>query len=247
MNFSRVTLRLMACVVALGATARPSDAGRYVLSASPHAETEDLDAAVRAEFGRRARVADWEVLKRSLTTTAKVQAFVDAIHLSSGESVLLYRNGMRWWENSIRHYSMTRNDHVLPGGYLSHDSIDDHFLDLGSWYGLSQKILVELRPEPQYSALTSIGDLNGDGVIDHATLALKSDRQYYLQTINGANGKQIKQVKIGDESEVLPLSLSSSGETISVLIKEYSSGGTLVQTWSRAGLRSLKEVDLPKK
>jgi hypothetical protein len=43
---------------------------------------------------------------------------------------------------------MERHDHAVPSGWLVHDNINNHFLDLGSWYGLRMRVLARLPVIP---------------------------------------------------------------------------------------------------
>jgi hypothetical protein len=53
---------------------------------------------------------------------------------------LVKSGGNRWWSGN-RHYWVERHNHVVPNGWLVHDQIDNHFIDLGSWYSISLRIL----------------------------------------------------------------------------------------------------------
>ncbi|CAK0777787.1 exported hypothetical protein [Gammaproteobacteria bacterium] len=59
----------------------------------------------------------------------------------------------------------------------------------------------------QYSEVTTIPDVNGDGIADQALLALISDK-YYLRIINSANGKQLRSLRLGSSKN---LTLSGIG------------------------------------
>lgn len=220
---------------------------RFALSSGLHNENENLDAIVRQEFGKRAIVADWDTLKRALNDSDKVQAFCDALGISSGESVLLYRGGTGGWEGSIRHYFATRNDHVLPGNYLAHDTIDDHFIDLGSWYDLSQHILVDRSPPPQYLDITGIPDVNDDGVDDEAILVLinYAEPKYFLRLVDGATGKQLKHVLVGKKKRIAATAVASVGSEISILVTKLASGTNVLQLRDASTLELTRVIRLP--
>ena len=118
---------------------------QYTLTASYYSETADLGAIVVDEFGPGAEVADWEDIK--MYFSENIEEFCDHVGLLGTEypvnGALCCRNGQRWWSGS-RHYWLARHDHHVPSGWLVHDHIDNHLLDLGSWYGMSLPVLVRL-------------------------------------------------------------------------------------------------------
>jgi hypothetical protein len=128
----------------LASITNPKEFEGYTLTQFHYSETADLDAAVRAEFGDLAEVADWNEIKQ--TFSGRATAFANGIGLTQYDvGVLLYRGGGLYWSGN-RHYFMARHDGKLPDTYtfLVHDDIDNHVLDLGSWYGLSMRVLVKL-------------------------------------------------------------------------------------------------------
>lgn len=156
MKLSTLVLTLS---VALFATSVLSD--EFVLTTNSYSETDDLDAAVVAEFGRDAAVADWEEIKERFS--GQIADFCDAVGMTDyRDSALLYRNGEAWWSGS-RHYFAQRHDGQVPGGWLVHDNIDNFTLDLGSWYGMNYPILVKIAVDC---------DRNNDGRFTIADLIL---------------------------------------------------------------------------
>jgi hypothetical protein len=95
----------------------------------------------------------------------------------------------------------------------------------------------------QYQTIATIPDVNSDGVADQAVLVLKNG-SWYLRTLNGANGKQIKQVSLGSEKTYVANDLSSEGNQISVLITK-TAGGTLLKIFDSATLALQKTLPLP--
>ena len=117
----------------------------YALTRYTYAETENLDLAVKLEFGPSARVADWNEIKAQFSRRG--EEFLDGIGLTNyDEGALCYRGGSKYWSGN-RHYFLARHDGKLPTAYtfLVHDTIDNHMIDLGSWYGIRKRVVVKLR------------------------------------------------------------------------------------------------------
>jgi hypothetical protein len=111
----------------------------FTLTVGTYSETMNLDSVVTRELGQGYRIADWcDVISYCLSHSST--AFASATGMTSGENFIVTNAGAHYWDNS-RHYFMTRHDHVVPGHYLEHASIDDHFYSLGSWYDLDLPIL----------------------------------------------------------------------------------------------------------
>ncbi|CAK0767319.1 hypothetical protein CCP3SC1AL1_4130001 [Gammaproteobacteria bacterium] len=68
---------------------------------------------------------------------------------------------------------------------------------------------------------------------------------YYLRTINGATGKQLKQVVLGTAANIKPNALTAVGKRISVLEKK-STGVSILQIRDAATLALVKTLTLPK-
>ena len=117
----------------------------YALTARKYSETDNLDVLVKAEFGPLARVADWDEIKAHFSDRGR--EFLDGIGLTKyDEGAICYKRGHRYWSGN-RHYFLARHDGELPTTYtfLVHDTIDNHMIDLGSWYGLHRRVVVRLR------------------------------------------------------------------------------------------------------
>jgi len=96
----------------------------------------------------------------------------------------------------------------------------------------------------QYQKVAALADINSDGIMDQAVLVLNAGN-YYLRTLSGANGKQIKQVLLGSEKTYIGSDLSAAGNEISVLI-EKTAGGSLLKIYDSATLAPKKTLTLPK-
>lgn len=125
--------------LALGPAAG-SESIDFRVSSGLYPETIDLEQAVANEFGPDYRIADWNDIVAYYNAGGSPETFREVC----GQSAMLTRNGEHFW-SSYRHYFYDMSDR--PGqtpfdSYLSHANIDNHIWDLGSWYGLSKKILV---------------------------------------------------------------------------------------------------------
>jgi hypothetical protein len=145
-------------------------AGSRVLSAGPlrvelettfaatsgaYADTDDLDAACRAEFGADALLADWSDVKG--IPVASLSNWLVDVGLTSYDADELYlaSGGQRLWQ-APRHFFIAWHDHKPVSGFLTHDTIDDHLIDLGSWYGWKRRVLCRVCDgEPCGTALGS--------------------------------------------------------------------------------------------
>jgi hypothetical protein len=96
----------------------------------------------------------------------------------------------------------------------------------------------------QYQKVAALADVNSDGIMDQAVLLLNAGN-YYLRTLNGANGKQIRQVLLGSEQTNTGSDISSAGNEISVLI-ERTAGGSLLRIYDSSTLALKKTLTLPK-
>ena len=103
-------------------------------------ETDNLEQAVVNEFGSNYRIADWNDVVSYCQNNSPTQ-FINNLNMQLNENLIVVWNGQHFWNNGTRHFFISRFDHNKPGNYLSHDNIDNHHIDLGSWYGLNMPIL----------------------------------------------------------------------------------------------------------
>jgi hypothetical protein len=122
----------------------------YALTRYAYQDSDDLDAAVRDEFGVGAEVADWDDIE--VQFAGRIAEFLDGVGVAYvgdpavdhvREIAFIYRGGSRYWDGN-RQYFMARHNGVTPSHFLVHATIDSNMLDLGSWYGFSAHILVKL-------------------------------------------------------------------------------------------------------
>ena len=109
----------------------------FKVTVGEYSETADLDQAIKNEYGDDYRLADWNDV---LAYSNDIQSWASSIGMEHGDSYLISRDGNCFWSGR-RHYFMTRHDHNCPGSFLVHDDIENHFIDLGSWYNLEMHVL----------------------------------------------------------------------------------------------------------
>ena len=113
----------------------------WIATIDYYPETANLDSIVTALYGSNYRVADWNDLV-SYSQTHDIVAWADSIGMlnSSSYGFWVTRDGYHFWSGN-RHYYIERHDGVVPGWWLVHATINNHFIDLGSWYSMSLRIL----------------------------------------------------------------------------------------------------------
>lgn len=123
-----------------GKTSGPKQEGPFRISEKSYSEKDDLASAAAASCGPEYGLADWDdVVQHSMTN----KALADKLGWEPGEnnSLFVVWRGKRFWQDGNRQFFITRFDHNKPSDYLSHDNIDNHSIDLGSYFGRSYRIL----------------------------------------------------------------------------------------------------------
>ncbi len=115
----------------------------FLITQAKYTETDDLDTIIKNLYGDEYRIADWNDIVNFCNENSP-EAFVNSINWQVGESysLMVTKDGNHFYNSGDRHYYITRFDHNKPLGFLAHENIDNNFICLGSWYGISMKILV---------------------------------------------------------------------------------------------------------
>jgi len=123
-------------------TGRSRSAGDFKITSEKYNEKQDLDQMIQNEFGDHYRLADWNDI---LEFSHSIEDWADSVGLAEGsENALMISNdGYRIWLG--RQYFISRFNHQKPRHFLAHDSIDDDFVCLGSWFGLNMHVLAVRR------------------------------------------------------------------------------------------------------
>ncbi len=120
---------------------------QYTLTSGTYSYTADWDAAVQAEFGADAQVADFAAIEANFT--GRAAEFCDAIGLTSYRSAALcVYNGTKYdgtYDGNQRYYYMERHDGNKPSNFLAHSNIDNYTLSLGSWFGTEARMHIAVK------------------------------------------------------------------------------------------------------
>ncbi len=128
----------------------------FIMTRGVYAAADDLEAAVRREFGAAAALADWDELARLHADDAAALADELTLAVSMG-GPLLQRGGERQASEN-RHYFMQRFDGRKPDYFLVHAEMGGMTIALGSWMGMQARVLAKLPPlAPRVVALAATG------------------------------------------------------------------------------------------
>jgi hypothetical protein len=122
------------------ASLTPTPSFPFALTIKKYHETDNLESACGQELGSMWRIADWNDILAYSQAGNSIEGFVSALALKEITIYLVTNNGESWYSGQ-RHYYMEFHNHNLPSGFWSHADIDNHYIDLGSWYGLEAEIL----------------------------------------------------------------------------------------------------------
>jgi murein DD-endopeptidase MepM/ murein hydrolase activator NlpD len=119
-------------------TGRSLHASDFKITEGKYNEKEDLDQMIIEEFGDHYRLADWNDI---FAFSKGIEEWADSVGLAEGsENALMISNdGYRIWLR--RQYFISKFNHQKPSHFLAHDSINDDFVCLGSWFGLNMHVL----------------------------------------------------------------------------------------------------------
>lgn len=122
-------------------TTHKTSQSKFKATSKTHSETENLEQVVKNECGDNYRIADWQDV---LAYKNNIKEFIGQIDMKVGEgegkSLIVTNNRQHFW-NGRRHFFISRFDHSLPSHYKAHENIDNHYISLGSWYGLKMQVL----------------------------------------------------------------------------------------------------------
>lgn len=117
----------------------------FAATKSTYPETGEIVGACVEALGPGWRVADWNDISALAETDMPATAFVS--ELGDFEQLWVTFNGEEWYSQQ-RHYFIEVHKGDLPEGWLSHADLQDHYLDLGSWYDLELSVLCYQSDEP---------------------------------------------------------------------------------------------------
>ena len=131
----------------------------FAVTSQAYSWSENMDQAVQNELGSDYQLADWSQILQYFNEGNDVTAFTNLVGVSR-LWVSLYDTE---FYTSNRHYFINFSNHSTPSGFLVHQHIDNHLIDLGSWWN-SRPILAYTSsttrngvPEPATILLMFIG------------------------------------------------------------------------------------------
>ncbi len=139
---------IMLLVLALSGCLTPFNQGSHILygnfgiTTEKYKEDSNWDQTVQNVFGSNYRVADWNDLIQYYNSHGEngLIQLLDGLQLPNyQDAAWLKYNGQ---SNQIgdRYYYFERHDHNAPSNFAVFATIDNHLVDLGSWWG-ERKIL----------------------------------------------------------------------------------------------------------
>jgi hypothetical protein len=110
----------------------------FRITSGTYNEKEDLDQAIRREFGDQYKLADWHEIK---VLSENVEGWADSLGLAEGQGneLLISSDGYRIWLG--RQFFISRFRDQKPGDFLAFDAIDENLVCLGSWFGMNNRVL----------------------------------------------------------------------------------------------------------
>jgi len=150
-----VTMRIFVLLVPFFAlTFAPVNAGaltvtNFAVTPSSYAWNSDMTTAVSSVFGDQYRLADWSDLVQYYNEGNDMTPLLNLLRPTRNWVSL---NGSEIYSGD-RHYFVNVSDHSTPGGFLVHADIDNHLLDLGSWFNPRPILAFTAVPEPTSLAL----------------------------------------------------------------------------------------------
>ena len=144
----------------------------YKLTTGTYDNTDDLLAKVKLEFGASAVIADFSWMKRDFDSAPA--ELVSLLGTVNGAAFVTY-NGSQYYEPDRAYFAAVHNG-VLPGGWMAHDTIDNHMIDLGSWYLTSVHILAYTGTTPAVPEPSTYGIAFGSLAIALAALRRRKAR-----------------------------------------------------------------------
>ena len=104
----------------------------FAITNQGYSYNADMESIIDAEFGSNYRLADWTAVVTYYSEGNDMDQFFDLLLDGGGNSAWVSRNGSEFY-SSWRHYFINLSNHNTPSGFLVHDHIDNHLIDLGSW------------------------------------------------------------------------------------------------------------------
>jgi len=93
---------------------------------------EDFETICKNEFGEKARVAQWEEIKKLFEKSEDKESLIKELKFTKYDQTYILKHKTDYFEEGDRHFIITYHNHKLPTHYtyLVHDTIDGHLLGL---------------------------------------------------------------------------------------------------------------------
>ncbi len=204
-----------------------------------HTNTEDLDDAVKDEFGPAYRIADWNDI---LIFRDNIQEWASEVHMAHGDNYLITWNDQHF-SSGNNHYFIERLDHNTPP-WTAHDHIDNHFISLGSEFFISKYILAfhETPPFLDNSSDNSNNNTISKNKIFNCENGIKlnlSSNNYLINNSIYNNNIGVKLYK-SHNNLIIKDFIKENGENI---IQEFCEGNMIVY-WNATVEAVKKPLDL---
>jgi len=189
--------------------------------------TDDLVAAVQAEFGSDWTVADWEHVK--LLSSGDY----GNIDMNKGDEFLILNDGQKYYSGA-RHFFIAKHEGQVPDGFLVHDEVGNNYFSLGSWSDITMRILcVNTSVNAQQSMRVS--QKNGT-VTDYPITEIRK------LTFTGGLTATREQVEMIQEAMIRLKAYPNPARDYVIVDYELSSGGSVeIEIYTMKGKQVLKK------
>ncbi len=142
----------------------------FAVSSEAYSVFGNTDATIDSIFGNDYRLADWNDIVQYYNEGNDMTDFTSLI---PGRTMVSL-NGSEFW-TSNRHYFINISNHSTPSGFLVHASLDNHLIDLGSWYNDRFILAYTDTPDPVPEPATML--LVGTGIVGLAGTRLRRKKK----------------------------------------------------------------------
>jgi len=125
----------------------------FAFTPNSYSYNADMPEIIKTTLGENYRLADWSDIVGYHNEGNDMNLFTDLIG-STRMWVSRYGNE---FASTSRHYFINISNHSTPSGFLVHDHIDNHLIDLGSWWNSRPILAYTDTPIPEPTTLCMLG------------------------------------------------------------------------------------------
>lgn len=116
--------------------------GNFGITTDKYKEDTNWDQIIQNVFGSSYRVADWNDFVQYYNKYGEsgLIQLLDGLQLSDYQDAAWLKYNGQSNDTDDRYYYLERHNHNLPSYFAAFATIDNHLVDLGSWWG-ERKIL----------------------------------------------------------------------------------------------------------